>query len=173
MLATARLRLAAMERAHLPALVRWLTDAAVVSGAVFGDPSPVSLEQQEEWLRRLPQDLNSRVLAVLALPEERLIGEVALQRIDWKNRLAHYAIIIGEPDARGSGYGTEATRLTLGYAFGGLGLHRVDALCLSENTAALRALERAGFRREGVRREAVWQDGAWRDLVVLGAVAGG
>lgn len=110
---------------------------------------------------------------MLTRPEGRLIGEVGLQRIDWKNRLAHYAIIIGEPDARGRGYGAEATRLALGYAFGDLGLHRLDALCLAENAPALRALEGAGFRREGVRREVVWRGGAWHDLVLLGAVAAG
>ena len=58
-------------------------------------------------------------------------------------------------DRRGQGFGTEATRLVLDFAFHALQLHNVLLETLAWNVAGLTAYERAGFRRIGVRRTAV------------------
>jgi diamine N-acetyltransferase len=41
--------------------------------------------------------------------------------VDYCNRSASFGILIGEPDCRGKGYGTETTRLMLDCAFTDLG----------------------------------------------------
>jgi len=43
----------------------------------------------------------------------------------WPNRRTTVGIMIGEPEARGRGYGTEAMRLLVDYAFTAVGLHSV------------------------------------------------
>ena len=53
----------------------------------------------------------------------------------------------------GRGYGTEATRLMLDYAFTVLGLYNVMLRVYAYNPAALSAYEKAGFREFGRRRQ--------------------
>jgi RimJ/RimL family protein N-acetyltransferase len=74
--------------------------------------------------------------------------------------------IILVPEARGSGYGTQAHRLLARYLFAHTTVHRIWAGTEVENVAEQRALEKAGFTREGIARAAGWRDGAWRDGVI-------
>jgi len=45
-----------------------------------------------------------------------------------------------------------------------LDLHRIEAICLADNAASIRVLEKAGFRHEGTAREAYRQHDAYKDL---------
>ena len=80
------------------------------------------------------------------------VGTVGLFKINYVHSNAELGIAIG--DRRGYGLGTEATRLTVQWAFRTLGLRNVMLGALAWNEGALRAYERAGFRRIGVRRAA-------------------
>jgi ribosomal-protein-alanine N-acetyltransferase len=72
---------------------------------------------------------------------------------------------VGEPYAR-RGYMSEATRLSLDFAFGQLGLHRVEAACLPTNAPSRGLLDKVGFQYEGYARGYLRIDGAWRDHVL-------
>jgi RimJ/RimL family protein N-acetyltransferase len=75
--------------------------------------------------------------------------------------------MIGEKDCWNQGYGTEATRLILEFAFGELGLHRVWLDVDSDNRRARRAYEKAGFKQEGIKRDHMYYDGAFHDIVLM------
>jgi ribosomal-protein-alanine N-acetyltransferase len=62
------------------------------------------------------------------------------------------------------GYMSEALTALLVYGFDRLGLQRVEANCLADNTASCRLLEKAGFALEGTARQAYVQDGITKDL---------
>jgi RimJ/RimL family protein N-acetyltransferase len=66
------------------------------------------------------------------------------------------------------GFGTEALRLLLRYAFDDLALHRVDLRVIAYNVRAMRCYEKCGFVREGVERECALVDGVWHDDVMMG-----
>ena len=57
----------------------------------------------------------------------------------------------------------EITGLLCAFAFGPLGLHRLEANVQPDNAPSLRLAERCGFRREGYSPEYLFIDGAWRD----------
>jgi diamine N-acetyltransferase len=78
----------------------------------------------------------------------------AMLLLDLGLDVGEFTIAIGEQDARGKGVGTEASRLVLDYAFHVTGLECVYLTVLEPNLGAVRAYERAGFRRQGVRRNA-------------------
>jgi [ribosomal protein S5]-alanine N-acetyltransferase len=59
-----------------------------------------------------------------------------------------------------------AVRLALSFAFGHLGLQRVEAACLPHNEASIRLLERVGFRKEGLARRYLCINGRWQDHVL-------
>ncbi|WP_245868470.1 GNAT family N-acetyltransferase [Actinomadura meyerae] len=63
----------------------------------------------------------------------------------------------------GQGYLTEGVGLAVEYAFGVLGLHRVEADIQPGNAASIRLVRRLGFRMEGVSPEFIKIDGVWRD----------
>jgi [ribosomal protein S5]-alanine N-acetyltransferase len=94
--------------------------------------------------------------AMLALGEHR-VGEVGCCVV---------------PAARGRRIATEALRLLTDWSFVALGLGRVQVFVATENVAALRLAESAGFRREGVLRS-YWEHETERiDAVVLARVPG-
>ncbi len=99
-----------------------------------------------------------------------LVGAVSLWGIDSHNRRAHLGISLG-PEFRGKGYGTDACRVLLRYAFVDRGFHRVQLEVLAGNAAALRAYEKAGFVEDGRMRESAWVRGAYVDEVYLGVLS--
>jgi len=67
----------------------------------------------------------------------------------------------------GQRYMTEGLALMLGFAFGRLKLHRVEAACLPHNEASRTVLAKNGFREEGYAKEYLCIDGRWQDHVLF------
>ena len=89
-----------------------------------------------------------------------LVGDLALQVDQAEPRQAEVGFTLA-PAHQGKGYGTEALRALLGYAFGTLELHRVVAVTDALNEPAAALLERVGMRREAHFVENVFFKGAW------------
>lgn len=100
------------------------------------------------------------------------LGQIDLFSINWRLRAAEMAIVMGSEQARGRGIGQEAISVLLGYAFGLLGLERVELEVATDNLRAVRCYERAGFVLEGVKRHAFMVDGRYADLAVMSVLAG-
>lgn len=73
---------------------------------------------------------------------------------------------MGAPYAR-QGYMSAAVRAAVGFAFGTLRLHRIEAACIPGNAASIRLLEKAGFAREGYAREYLCINGVWQDHLLF------
>ena len=65
--------------------------------------------------------------------------------------------------AAGRGLMSEALDLVVRYAFGPMGLHRLEINAQPENTASIALARRCGFRLEGFSPKMIYIDGAWRD----------
>jgi ribosomal-protein-alanine N-acetyltransferase len=74
---------------------------------------------------------------------------------------------IGKPFAR-QGFMFSALRTLLPFAFGPLGLHRVEAACVPENAASRNLLRKLGFREEGRALRYLQINGEWRDHLLFG-----
>jgi diamine N-acetyltransferase len=147
-----RVALGPLRRDLLPAYTRWRNDFTAMR--TWDDPPwPVALEERERWYDRAFERSDLAHFTVYERATWRAIGMASLEGIDFRHGTAEFGLMIGEPDARNRGYGTEATRLVLDYAFAALGLHTVMLRALSFNPAGLRAYARAGFR----------EFGRWRD----------
>ncbi|MEW5872171.1 MAG: GNAT family protein [Chloroflexota bacterium] len=119
-----------------------------------------------ERRRRAEQEVPSRS----EVPEDVLIGYVCLWGLEWNHGEACVSIGIGERQYWGSGYGTQAMRLTLRYAFTELNLARVSLGVFDYNARAIRSYQKAGFSIEGRERQRLRRDGCRADLVIMGAL---
>jgi RimJ/RimL family protein N-acetyltransferase len=106
-------------------------------------------------------------MAIHVRATDLLVGTCALSQLDADNGSALFHITIGEKEAWGHGFGTEATRLMIDHAFGELGLHRVALTVFSFNERAIRSYRSVGFVVEGRAREAIWREGRWWDEIAM------
>lgn len=97
---------------------------------------------------------------IRTLEDDRLIGFTGLFGIQWQHGDAWVSIGIGEPEYWGNGYGTEAMRLILRYAFEELNLFRASLGVFAYNPRAISSYEKAGFVFEGQGRQSIHRDGA-------------
>lgn len=103
--------------------------------------------------------------------DEKPVGSVYIRDIDRTHHKGEYGIFIGEDDARGKGYGSEAAKLMVRYGFEKLGLHRIFLRLLSDNIAALKSYENAGFQKEALLHDDVYLDGEYKDIILMGIIA--
>lgn len=93
------------------------------------------------------------------------IGVVHLKapfRPDAPHRHTELGIDITEA-YQGKGYGSEAIRWAVNWAFNIAGLHRVGIRAFEWNYGARRLYERLGFKHEGTSREILWNNGRFWD----------
>jgi len=149
----------------LPALMSWINEREQV---LFNAPyKPVHENQHKAWFEGMQERNDVVIFGVRLLESNELIGSCQLHSIDNVHRSAELQIRIGNTSQR-QGYGIEAVRLLLKFAFNDLNLHRVYLHVFSTNTAAIRLYEKAGFKKEGVLREAVHINGKYIDVAVMG-----
>jgi RimJ/RimL family protein N-acetyltransferase len=97
-----------------------------------------------------------------------VIGMINTNTIEMEHRSTEIDVVIGHPDYREQGYGTDAIREFLRFLFDTVGLHRVWLGTYEYNARARRVYENLGFVQEGVAREADYVDGRWVDSVLYG-----
>jgi RimJ/RimL family protein N-acetyltransferase len=111
---------------------------------------------------------NSFEFRLRTIENDCLIGFVALHSIEWNNQSSLLAIGIGDTNYRRKGFGSEALRLILRYAFHELNLNRIGLDVISYNTPAIEAYKKVGFKVEGQMRNAVLRDGKPFDRMIMG-----
>ena len=104
---------------------------------------------------------------VRTLADDKLIGLFQLS-VELIHGEASVGISIGERDFWSKGYGTDAMKLCLRYAFLELSLQRVALGLHGYNTRALRSYEKAGFTLEGRTRQDVLREGKRTDTLWMG-----
>lgn len=91
------------------------------------------------------QNVPDRRVFVIML-NGRMIGEVKLKYIDFDKRECSMGIHLLNDGVKGKGYGTQAEKLILAYAFDQLSMRAVNADALLGNTRSQHVLEKVGFR---------------------------
>jgi RimJ/RimL family protein N-acetyltransferase len=97
----------------------------------------------------------------------RVIGTCTLSQVDGLNLRAELGYALGRAHW-GQGIMAEALSLLVPFAFGPLGLRRLEADVDPLNAASIRSLERFGFQREGLLRERWFVGGVPQDSFFYG-----
>jgi RimJ/RimL family protein N-acetyltransferase len=124
----------------------------------------------KEWLEKdllsCKPDLYS--FMIHTLDGDRLIGEIGLDGVKYTHGDAFVGIGLGERDFWGKGYGTDAMRVLLRFAFTELNLRRISLDVFEYNPRAVRSYEKAGFIVEGRMRGMLQREGKRWDLIFMG-----
>jgi RimJ/RimL family protein N-acetyltransferase len=141
-----------LRRDLIPLYQRWMNNLGTMRTLDL-PPYPMTMEKEQDWYDSQSRAESDVSFTIYESETLRPIGNTGLHEVDYRNRTASFGIIIGEPECRGKGYGTETTRLMLDYAFTALGLHNVMLIVFEFNAAGIKAYQRAGFKEFGRRRE--------------------
>ena len=152
------------------AFSRWDRDSEFVRYLNSGVARPVSIKQEKKWTEKdlEEQSLKQHFFSIRNLADDRLLGIVDLYIHNWPARDTFVGIGIGERDFWGNGYGTDAMKVILRYAFTELNLHRVTLGVFGYNPRALRSYEKVGFRHEGRERKLLNKEGKRWDMLFMG-----
>ena len=159
------------EREDIPRFIEWLSDAVVGEG--LANRAPWSHVAEEAWFDELQKTQGKTTwhFVICRREGERPIGFCSIHSIDHVNGSTELGIGIGEPAEWDKGYGAQAVRILLDFAFAELRLHRVFLHVLGHNERAIHVYERVGFRHEGTKREAFFHHGRYVDMHVMGILA--
>jgi [ribosomal protein S5]-alanine N-acetyltransferase len=132
------------------------------------DEQPPSTERVEDLIKHflLTQTNGRRAefhLAVVDKFSNEFVGAVDLGTFaPWRQGTLGWGITVNRV---GQGLATEMGQAMLQFAFGTLGLHRVQAKCRAENHASRRIMAKLGMREEGVMRDNMFVRGEWWSTV--------
>ncbi len=159
-----------IRRELVPLYQRWMNSFETLRSLAIA-PGPMTLEAETTWYETMTASPSIIMFTIYERSSSNPIGNVSLSGIDYRNGSAEFGIAIGEKSARGKGYGTEATQLTLDYAFTALGLNNILLTVYEFNLAAKRVYEKAGFRVMGRRRKSKFMGGQYWDEIYMDCVA--
>jgi RimJ/RimL family protein N-acetyltransferase len=151
-------------------LSRWTHDAEFMQLMGSAPVRPLAPSQVKKEQEPGEGETPFRFL-IQARATERMVGFIRLVSVGWSHGFSALEVGIGEPAERNRGYGSEALRLLLRFAFHELNLHRVGAVVPGHNDGALRFFQRAGFAVEARRRQALHRFGRRWDAVHLGVLS--
>jgi RimJ/RimL family protein N-acetyltransferase len=148
----------------------WRNDKALVDqlGANFHF---INIETDEQWFDQYLKNRSNQIrMAIIEEKSTQFIGVIYLLDIDFINRTASAAYMIGEKKNQGKGYGTQAVIKILVHAFNNLNLNRVFGYWLEENKRSIHVAKKCGFIEEGVMRHHVYKNGGYKDLLIMGVL---
>ncbi|MBN1541035.1 GNAT family N-acetyltransferase [candidate division KSB1 bacterium] len=129
---------------------------------------PLTLDQiqieQKHWI----ENRETLLFTICTCSNGEAVGQTAFVRWDMVSRAAIFYLAIYHTNHWSKGYGSEAVRLMCRYGFEILNLNRIQLVVSSENAAAVRVYEKAGFRIEGTLRQAMYRNGRYIDFHVMG-----
>jgi len=158
--------LRAFEREDAERCYRWMNDPNIVR--TLKTRYPMAFSNETEWLEHAMAPLASeRHFAIERKDDRSHIGNTSLHDIDWVSRAAWFGLFIGEPTAWNRGFGGDAIKTLVRFAFDEMNLHKLRINVFDYNDRAKHVLTAAGFVQEGKLARDFYREGAWHDIVIF------
>ena len=128
--------------------------------------SSKKIQGRIEWIQDQPQP-DLFIFSIRTKAEDRLIGVISLHSVNWTHGESFMGIGLGDRQDWGKGYGTDAVRIILRYAFTELNMQRVSLDVYAYNPRAVRVYEKIGFVHEGRVRNYLNREGKRWDMLYM------
>jgi RimJ/RimL family protein N-acetyltransferase len=146
-------------------LTKWLNDSAVTDG--LGDTfMNFNLMNEKQWLEDMLKK-GEHAYAIVLTETDEMIGSMGLMDVKLACGSASIGIFIGEAEHRGRGYGTEAMKLLVGFAFDVLNLYNINLAVYDFNEGAYKSYIKVGFKEIGRRRGAYYLNNKRHDIIYM------
>ena len=155
----------------------WAVADAPVVVAAYADPGiqlwharSMTAEEARDWVARWPGRWRDESGAGWAVTDGSVVGQISLRTVDLAEGSAEISYWV-LPPAQRRGVAARALTVLGRWAFGALGLHRIEVHHSMRNTASCRVAERAGYPAEGVQRGRTLHADGWHDMHVHARLA--
>jgi RimJ/RimL family protein N-acetyltransferase len=155
------------EMADLERNTQWINDREVTRflSMRYG----MSQAAEEAWMHELCSKPLSYERAFFAIETKdgRHIGNTNLFNARPEEQKCELGIMIGDKACWSQGFGADALRTLLAFAFDEMNMNRVQLFVFDFNERAQACYRKVGFVEEGRRRQALYMEGAYHDVVVM------
>lgn len=166
MIAGEHVILRAFERDDAERCYRWMNDPNIVR--TLKSRYPIAFQNEIEWLdRAMHPGTNERHFAIERKDDRTHVGNASIHDIDWVSRTALFGLFVGEPSAWNRGFGGDAIRTLVRFAFDEMNLRKLRISVFEYNDRAKHVLETQGFAQEGRLRREFYREGTYHDLLIL------
>ena len=145
-----------IERARLQTYLPWVQHVKAVA-----DEEAFVLLSAQQWAQK-----TSFGYAMFAKADGRYVGNCGFVSIQWEHHYAEVGYWI-RGGYEGLGLVTEACA-ALEQAARGMGFHRLEIHCSTQNARSAGVPKRLGYALEGVCREDFYAEGAYHDTAIYG-----
>jgi RimJ/RimL family protein N-acetyltransferase len=142
----------------------WFQDVEVCRYNTHGLGSYIR-EDAEKYLEENKQNI---IFAVYHTEDNKHIGNISLQSINWVNRSAEFACVFGEKEYWGQSYATEALRVLIDHGFKKMNLHRIWTGTAAPNIGMRKVAEKLDMIEEGIFHDGTYLNGKYEDVHCFG-----
>ncbi|HLK55789.1 MAG TPA: GNAT family protein [Chthonomonadaceae bacterium] len=168
MLTGEKVTLRALKREDMEAVWRFSNDVELELLGGGDPPRPRTLEDHQAWYDEHVAKHKEGEYGFAIEADGKFIGFCGLWRADLAARTVMLGISIGERNYWSRGYGRDAVRLLVDYAFRLLNFRKVWLSTSGDNERAQRCYLASGFIEEGRQRAHLWSNGKYVDQVLMG-----
>jgi RimJ/RimL family protein N-acetyltransferase len=165
MIAGEHVILRAFERDDAERCYRWMNDPNIVR--TLKSRYPIAFQNEIQWLESaMHGNASERHFAIERKDDRTHIGNASIHEIEWVSRVGVIGLFIGEPTAWNRGFGSDAIRTLVRFAFDEMNLQKLRIHVFDYNDRAKHVLETQGFVQEGRLRREFYRDGTYHDIVI-------
>lgn len=148
---------------------QWLNDETVTQFNSHGR-FPNNENKMDSYFNYTQSATNALILAIVDKKNNKHVGNISLQNINWVDRNAEFAILLGDKSIWGKGYGYEAGILIMKHGFEKLNLHRIYCGTSSENIGMQKLAFKLNMKKEGERIDAIFKNGSYFNIIEYGVL---
>jgi [ribosomal protein S5]-alanine N-acetyltransferase len=131
---------------------------------------PNNPERMESYYSKAYKNDELILLGIFDNSTNEHIGNITFQNINWINRNAIIAYLLGNASFAGKGIMTDAVLMMLYYGFNKLNFERIGSGVSELHNASKRVLEKSGMKIEGKLRNYLLRNGEFSDVLILSAI---
>lgn len=143
-------------------MLRAMINDEKIEEVAWGYSFPVAEHQQVKWIENLSNE-TSTFRAIIDV-DGTAIGTIILTDIDFRNGSAEVHIKLASQENRGKGYGSDAVKALVKYAFEELRMNCIYSRVKEDNIPSQKMFEKCGFVKEGRLRSRVYRHGRFFDF---------
>jgi|SRR3989344_7735338 len=148
---------------------KWFDDEEVCK---YNDHVPHTKTKQDfiDYVNEISNSEKDYVFAICDVHNNTHLGNISLQKINYRYSNGELAIIVGEKEYWGKGVGREAWKLLMDFGFNVLKLHRLYCGTHEKNLGMQKIALACGMEYEGRLKHAILKNGEYADVFLYGAV---